>query len=360
MNEAVTSVKRIMPVDSTQRAAHEAALLSAGIPLSSAQRMCGDLILGDSTRRVTLSALDGERCVGLLTAEIHPSRRLRGSTVVVARRVSAMLDANVLRDLVQESSRLASEQLGARRIIVSVWGADGPELSRARDVLCGLGFAPRVPSSCPRRTVILDLRDGEDGLLKRVRPSLRRRLRELARLPVSCAPITNERLGDRMRQIKEESYARHGALAPILPVPGFIAAAREHPETFSLVGLYRDDRHDVDGLMAWEFGTCDGHTGVTEHAGMSTIRLDGRAVPGGYATLWATIRWAIDAGAMEFDLGGISLPDDPEYAATGSISQFKLHFGGEIVPGREVEFERVPDTLSARFFSAIERAGARR
>jgi lipid II:glycine glycyltransferase (peptidoglycan interpeptide bridge formation enzyme) len=102
------------------------------------------------------------------------------------------------------------------------------------------------------------------------------------------------------------------------------------------------------------FATCDGQLATAEHAGMIRVRMNGKTVPAGYATLWESVRWAIHNGAQAFDLGGVSVPGDRSYDATRSIANFKSNFGGELRAGLEHEFERRTNTVSARLMNSLE------
>jgi len=264
------------------------------------------------------------------------------------------MEPQVLVALLQHLDHLAADELRARRVIVSLVGSAQAELDRAAAMMSRIGFGPSARPTVSGHTILLDLRDGEEALLRQARPSLRRSLRDVARLPIRCEAIESVSLVDRMREIKEASYARHGAAPPSLPLDGFVKTARAHPDAFSLIGLYRNDTIGADSLLAFEFATFDGRIATSEHAGMASSRVNGRTVPGGYATLWESIRWAIRRGAVAFDLGGISTPADSSYAATQTINDFKFTFGGAIVPGLEREFVKHPKTLNARVMNSLE------
>lgn len=355
MNEQAPPAVSVIQTARDERAAHERIVLKGGVALSPAQRLAGDRVFGAPPKHVSLSAMASGQCVGLLSAEVHQSRRLPGSTVVIARRVAASMKPDVVFALLEKLDHLSIGELHARRIVISFAGSTRAELDRAAELVSRVGFEPCARPTVPGHTILLDMRDGEEGLLRQARPSLRRALRDAARLPVHCCPIDRVSHVDRMHAIKEVSYTRHGAVPPTLPLAGFIEAAGEHPDVFNLVGLYDSRGTDAGSLLAFEFASFDGRLATTEHAGMMHTRVNGRIVPGGYATLWESIRWAIRRGAVAFDMGGISVPGDSTYEATRTIGDFKRHFGGEIVPGLECQFEKQPDTFNARVMNSLER-----
>ena len=294
------------------------------------------------------------RCVGLLSAEVHRSRRLPGSTVVIARRVAASTHPRVLNALVQELDKTARVEMRARRIRISIVSSSMSELNDAGALLAESGFVASSSPSVAKHTIVLDLQQDEEALLRRVRPSVRRALKVVDQLPLRIAPIHDLTLANRLRVINRASYARHGVFPPELPFSGFIESALHHPDAFSLIGLYRTDISGSESLIAFEFTTSDRQVAIAEHAGMEHIRLYGKNVPAGYATLWASIRWGIRTGASLFDLGGVALPGDRSYNTTGSITRFKKHFGGEVVSTFEREYEKSSNTLGARVMNSLE------
>jgi len=359
MTEPSLAAMSVIRTTRHDRAVHEAIVRVSGAPLSPAQRVAGDRVYGAAPSHVSLSAMVSGRCVGVLSAEVHPSPRFSGSTIVIARRISASTEPSVLLALLAQLDQLATDELGARRVVISLVGSTQAELDRAASLMPSLGFEPSARPKVPAHTILLDLRDGEEALLRNARPSLRRSLREVVRLPIRCDSIRSVLLVDRLKQIKQASYARHGSVPPPLPFAGFVETASAHPDAFSLIGLYRDDVIGADSLIAFEFTSFDGRLATSEHAGMVSTRVDGRSVPGGYATLWESIRWAIRRGAVAFDLGGISMPGDSTYEATRTIAQFKRNFGGEIVTGLEREFVKRPNTFTARLMNALASVAGR-
>jgi hypothetical protein len=190
--------------------------------------------------------------------------------------------------------------------------------------------------------------------------STRRHLRDLATSPVEFRQVTDVGLALRLQHLKESTLARHGGNPNAFPLNyrGMIVAATRAPRACSLIGAFRSGCTDAEGLVAWEFATFDGARAVSEHAAMELALGNGRSLPLGYGTLWASMQWAMANGARVFDVGGITVAGDADHDTFATISQFKSGFGGAVVSGLERELLFETNTFVARLQRAAVRLGS--
>lgn len=339
-----------LDVAAPRRSAFEQSLQRDGHELSPFQRRVGDALVPRPSSRVVLAACEGSRCLGLLSLDIHPSRRLRGSRVIRVRRFSSTFTAPAIAALA-DGLIATAERVHARVVLLSTSGADPASVDRAAAALVRAGFAAHPNSLTPDRTLLVDLTGGEAAVLGRASKSLRRTLRELATAPLEFRRLTDPSLAPRVEALKRATLERRGVDPSSFPLhyERMIAASLEHPQALSLVGGFRTDVAGADALIAWELATFDGVRAVSEHAAMERVAWNGRTLSAGYGTLWASIRWAMGSGARAFDLGGVTVEGDPDHEQFKSVSAFKANFGGELVSGLDREFQFAPQTSPARF-----------
>ena len=218
--------------------------------------------------------------------------------------------------------------------------------------LAAYGFRASPQTVQPPRTVVLDISDDDDAILKRMNQGTRRNIRKSDRFEVAIREGTladvecfNAILAETSTRgefgVHTPAYYRR---AHELFVPGGRAAL--------LMGSY--DGQDLAGVMVFVLGTWAWY-----FYGASSNRERQRMAS--YGVQWAAIQWAKQQGAHHYDMYGV--PDaDLETLEAGfqtrsddlwGVYRFKRGWGGELV--RSIgAWDRVYNHLIYKAYTSLQ------
>jgi hypothetical protein len=237
--------------------------------------------------------------------------------------VAADALAHALRDL------LASDP-AAQRLEVQVFERDGAHRLMLAEALSRVGFVRAPEDNDYTRTLSLDLSGAEADVFARLDRSARRNVRELAKHPVTLAPITDLALAPRLDALHEETVARtggHGA-PPDWREP--ILLSRELPSRSRFVGIFANEGHGAERLLAFAWGQHHGDRVEYSHGG--STRHTSHRMALAYPLIWDLIAWAHAQRATWFDMGGVTLGSHTDAGdPLGGISDFKRFFTRDLV-----------------------------
>jgi lipid II:glycine glycyltransferase (peptidoglycan interpeptide bridge formation enzyme) len=210
------------------------------------------------------------------------------------------------------------------------WYRDRPDLE-AYLRASGLTISPQTIQ--PPRTVVMDVADGEDAVLKRMNQSTRRKVRMGEKNAVSV------RMGTRTE------VANFNALMAVTgDRDAFGVHAPDYYEkVFDLFGgdgrcglwLAAHEGRDLAGVFALRCGS-------NAYYFYGASSNEHRNLMGSYIVQWAAIRWAMDQGATHYDLWGIPDADEAvleaefenrknDHDGLWGVYGFKRGFGGRVV-----------------------------
>lgn len=242
--------------------------------------------------------------------------RLRG-----ARPTVECLDGPILSDVGQLPAVLDALLVAARTekagaITVTPppragWG----DTKRAREIFAAAGYVHR-----PWLTLLVNLADGEEGLVARLHRSARKAVRRAER-----AGIVIERLTDRM--VLVDRFFRPYAAFSQTDVEALVARG--------LATVRSDDRHAYAWFVAIDpTGDVVGTLGTCRHGGVATEIMSSRSpstdLPVQDLLHWEVMRHHRALGDEVFDLAGIS--PTPLTDAEAGIRRFKEKWGGAPTP----------------------------
>jgi hypothetical protein len=327
----------------------ERALLAAGVFLPMRHRAAAILAHGD--RGLFVAVRDSGRWIGGVFVQERRLRALPGHSLWRIDNLGDAIPAHVREPLLRYVFNLLRQHPRVLRFNVGLFSRDRSVHSQLGSILDSLGFAS-TEANTYTRTLALDLRSTEAELLGSFSSSVRKRLREFARLkvPVSIQQITDASLAPRMNELMRQTMARTGGRFTPVDWKGRIALARSNPELCRLVGIVNSEIEGDEKLLAFVYGC---HHGMhAQYSDGASARQLGR-LPLMYPLLWDLIRWARDTGAQWFDMGGVTGGShgdgrDP----LGGISDFKRRFSETVIDVAEEWVFESPSliaTLAIRF-----------
>jgi lipid II:glycine glycyltransferase (peptidoglycan interpeptide bridge formation enzyme) len=205
---------------------------------------------------------------------------------------------------------------------------DAPDGSPLADQLLALGFTPSLHAVQPRRSLVVDLRPGEDELLARLHQKTRYNIRLAERKQVTVQPWDDlDAFGAMMQTTAaRDQFGVHS--------PAYYARAYElfhaHGACELLVAEY--EGRPLAALMCFARGSRSWYL-----YGASTDEERNR-MPA-YLLQWEAMRWARRHGCMTYDLWGVPDADrdslESQFESRGDglwgVYRFKRGFGGELV-----------------------------
>jgi hypothetical protein len=311
-------------------AAFESALDASGVPVALTHRASWVSRFG-SGRSLFLGVADeaGRPTYGC-GIDVTPLRSLPGHVVYRVQRFGYALDADGVRVALRALTAYARARRNVVRVVVESFAGDSAAMASTAHVARELGFTPRVPPQRYTRTLRLDLPASPDALLESLPRTARRNLRLAEKSGVRVRRIDDATVAESLAGIERDAFARTGGHAVETDWPAFIAYAREHPELVHIVGLYADADSTRPDLLG--FATARAHGDHVEYASAGTVRRPGLKISLGYPLLWDVIAWSQRLGASWFDFGGITGGTAGDTTDTlGGISDFKRHFGGDVL-----------------------------
>lgn len=195
--------------------------------------------------------------------------------------------------------------------------------------LAAYGYRPQARIVQPPRTMILDLREGEEALLARMNQGTRRKIRQ------------SQKNGIRTFQATKADVE---AFVKLMHVTG------ERNDFYTHDGAYYRRAYDLfvpqdaalflaeheGDILAGVFATHVGHTAQYLYGASIAHK---RNLMASYGVQWAAIQWAMERGAQWYDLWGI--PDEDEATLEAQFQTrsdglwgvygFKRGWGGQIV-----------------------------
>lgn len=191
------------------------------------------------------------------------------------------------------------------------------------------GYEPNARIVQPPRTIILDLREGEEALLARMNQGTRRKIRQSQKNGIRYFEATAADVDAFVKLMhvtgeRNDFYTHHGAYyrrAYDLFVPKDAA-------------LFLAE-HEGD-ILAGVFVTHVGHTAQYLYGASIAHK---RNLMASYGVQWAAIQWAMARGAQWYDLWGVpdedeaTLEDQFQTRSDGlwGVYGFKRGWGGEVV-----------------------------
>lgn len=331
------------------RAAAEAALVAAGVPLVFSVRNAVTALPGaEPSTLLVCRGADGVPVAGAGVA----ARRVGGLAVLRAAHVAVPTDAASATALATALAAELRADARAVRLDVELFDRDPDRRRPMAAALAAAGFVPTDVNGYVR-TIAVDLRPDTETILGAFDRSARRNVRALEKLPVVLRRIDDEALIPRLEALYRETFARTGGhvVMPDFRLP--IAATRAAPALSHFVGLFRADDPSPEALLAFAWGQHHGDRAEYSH-GASTRQTEIR-IPLVYPLLWELMTWSKSAGAVWFDMGGVTLgsggsPDDP----LGGISDFKRFFSRDMVEVAE-EWRLDGRSLPARLARLAQR-----
>ncbi|GAB4569281.1 MAG: peptidoglycan bridge formation glycyltransferase FemA/FemB family protein [Anaerolineae bacterium] len=178
---------------------------------------------------------------------------------------------------------------------------NGPSPKIMARALAQAGFAPSPQTIQPVRTVVIDLQDGADAVLARMKQKTRYNIRLSARKDVTVRRGTLDDIAS-FNAMMAVTGARDafGVHAPEYYREAF---ARFAPQDRAALFIASYNGQDLAGIMVFALG----HTAWYFY-GASTNEERNRMPT--YAAQWAAIEWAMAKGCMQYDMWGV--PDEDE------------------------------------------------
>ncbi len=230
-------------------------------------------------------------------------------------------DTPALAEALWRAVRVQSRRMGALALKVEPEWRDDDATRHAW--LVQQGFSPSADCIQPRRTIIVDLTQGEDEILARMKQKWRYNIR------------LSERKGVEVRVGGEQEVPAFHAL---MQVTGARDAFGIHTEDYyrRAWALFAPDDRVRLLLASYEGGLL---------AGLMAFAFNGqawymygassdehRALMPNHQLQWRAMQWARARGCTQYDLWGITDVDpDSASAELGGVQRFKEGFGGEVV-----------------------------
>jgi lipid II:glycine glycyltransferase (peptidoglycan interpeptide bridge formation enzyme) len=211
------------------------------------------------------------------------------------------------------------------RAVFCKWEPDGWDSDPAPRI--PPGFVKSRQNIQPPRTLVIDLREGEEEILARMKQKTRYNIRLAARKGISIQPWTDLDAFHRMMRLTgdRDQFGVHAA--------EYYRRAYElfHPARTAELLMAAYEGKPLAALMVFAHGQRAWYV-----YGASTDEERGRMPT--YLLQWEAMRWAKSRGCLEYDLWGV--PDEEETALEAGfetrgdglwgVYRFKRGFGGEL------------------------------
>ena len=226
-------------------------------------------------------------------------------------------------------------------------------------MLADLGLKKSPMHLAAEHTVMIDLLQSEEELLKRMRRQTRYEVRRADKMGITVTRGDSKEIFEEFHQVQLETAKRQGFVPPNLKT---LLAEREafagkiwiyvakiaksdtkkvpsktpQPESSS----EKETSHNGNEVIAYGLIIKGEREGDYYEAASTELN---RKLPGAYALLWQAIRDLKAEGCERFNLWGIAPKNQPEHRYAG-VTTFKTGFGGEIaeyVPAHDMVISRV-------------------
>lgn len=187
--------------------------------------------------------------------------------------------------------------------------------------LQGLGLRNAPMHLHAEHTVILDLTESEEDLLKKMRRQTRYEVRRAEKLGLKVDFGNQKKLFEEFHVVQAETAARQNFVPPDLQT---LLAERE--AFGDRAGIYTTKTAGGEPVA---YGLVFGVGPEAEYFEAASTELNYK-LPGAYALLWQAIRDAKSQGYQRFNLWGIAPRGQKNHRYAG-VTTFKTGFGGEVV-----------------------------
>lgn len=189
------------------------------------------------------------------------------------------------------------------------------------DLLRNLGLRKAPMHLHAEHTIILDLTQSEDDLLKAMRRQTRYEVRRAEKLGITVSYSNEKSLFEEFHQVQAETAARQHFIPPDLDT--LLAERTAFGDNARLYVA-----HAADGApIAYGLILISGDE--AEYFEAASTELNHK-LPGAYALQWQVIRDLKALGLKRYNLWGIAPANQPEHRYA-KVTTFKKGFGGEIV-----------------------------
>lgn len=281
------------------------------------------------------------RATAAAAAQVGRSRALPGHRLLRVRSLGQDFASEAGAALFARLRDLARDDWRVIKLNLEFVLHDPDARQRVETTMRSLGFRRERTMRSYAKTLVVDLRPTESALLAGFSEATRRALRQGARTGLVVRPIVEPAFAVRLDAISRETFARTGGDWESRPWAERIRLCAEVPEHARLVGLFADGGSRPDDLLA--FGWSCRHGLLAQYDDGGSVREVGTRKGLSYLVMWDLIRWAKEAGASCFDLGGVPDEVGDEHDPRGGITQFKRRFSKrEVEMGMEWVYEPHP------------------
>lgn len=235
------------------------------------------------------------------------------------------------------------------RLTVEIFDSEARcRIERAR-VATRLGLKPNAEPSQYATTLRVDLERSPEELLASFSRRCRRAIRKFEASAYRVDRITEAGFDQRIQELSDETFGRTQGMASQADHDwcAIRSLQMEAPDVACLIGIFDDRLTGPESLVGVAYGLHHGDFAVYELG--ASRRRSGVDATVGYSLVWQLIRWAQEAGAHWFDLGGCWRNPAPEVAG---IEAFKRSFSKDEIVVRD-EYVLEPYPMLAGFDRAI-------
>lgn len=245
---------------------------------------------------------------------------------------------------------------------------DGQDRQPLRAQLKELGYTPVVSTVYPH-TLQIDLTQDLKQIFAGLHKTARRHIRAVEKNPVSIMPIAEHRYAERLDQLLDAVMRRTGGTKDKLNWQQTLDFCRNHPDKAQIFGLFDNNKHGPQSLLAFAMGI--NHGNCVEYNIAAVCRETTIRMPMAYGPAWAMIEWAHKQGCSWFDFGGVTQgvasqgasPDESRrdestkesvnnYDPLAGISDFKRYFTKDVQQVCE-EWVLLPNPLRAHLAQVL-------
>jgi hypothetical protein len=267
--------------------------------------------------------------VGGFMLQVSWSRALPGHLLLLSERFGESLPAEHASPALRALASVIRRDRRVLRLDIEVFSPDATHRAALGEALAGAGFsgAPLTRSYAETLTTSLALSEADHFAALSV--NTRRHIRAVQKRPVELRLVTDPASGPRLDALLGETLERTGGAYRKEDWGWRIALSQAVPAQSRLIGLFATEVRGPESLLAFAWGCCHGRYAHYDAAG-STRRSDIK-MSFSYAIMWDLLCWARSQRANWFDFGGITEGSRDSDDPVGGISDFKRHFGQEVV-----------------------------
>lgn len=201
-------------------------------------------------------------------------------------------------------------------------------------MMSDLGLKKSPMHLAAEHTVIIDLTQTEEELLKNMRRQTRYEVRRAEKLGIKVSSSNSDEIFKEFHQIQVETAKRQSFIPPSLDV--LMAEKEAFGENIRVYFAETDEGEKI----AYGLIIKNGNEGDYFEAASTLLN---RKLPGAYALLWQVARDLKKEGYQRFNLWGIAPAGQPNHRYAG-VTTFKTGFGGEVVefiPAHDIVISKI-------------------